>query len=194
MELNILKMLGALLSNMTMTEAVSLLSMLGGSVWVAIKGLLRFQEYLQKVKGSSTPTTGNNNTNTVNDTAHQQILIQLQMAKDKLLAVEAKIDDQNFTMPKELATELGHMMKKLEEIHQEHVTAHKEIGKTVVDNLDNIAVMKEKITNIESNIPRLKSDLKEAIKEIQTKVDTTSERVGIMQGLLTANGGTRQGR
>jgi len=191
MELNLLKMLGALLSNMTMTEAVSLLSMLAGSIWVAIKGALRFNEYIQKTRGSS---SSNSTSTTVNDTAHQQILIQLQIAKDKLLEVEAKIDDQNFTMPKELATELAHMFKKLEEIHQEHVIAHKEIGNTVVANLDNIAVMKEKITNIEANIPRIKTDLKEAIKEVQIKVDTTSERVGILQGIMIANQGSRQGR
>lgn len=183
-------MLGALLSNMSVTEAVSLLSMIGGMLWVAGKSAIRFKEYIDKGK-TSVPV---GNVSPQNDTAHEQILIQLQMTKDKLLSLEGKIDDQNFSMPKELATELAHMFKKLEEIHQEHVSAHKEIGKTVVDNLDNIAVMREKIVNIETSIPRLKSDLKELINEMKQKVDNTSERVGIMQGLITSNQNSRSGR
>lgn len=203
MELNLLKMLGALLSNMTITEAMSLLSIIGGAVWVAAKSALRFKEYIEK--GKAVNNTGNNGNVNTNDTAHEQILIQLQMMKDKLLSLESKIDGQNFSMPKEMATELGHMFKKLEEIHQEQVSAHKEIGKTVSDNLDNIAVMREnsldniavmreKIINIESSIPRVKADLKEIINEMKQKVENTSEKVGIMQGLITSNQSSRSGR
>lgn len=192
MELNLLKMLGALLSNMTITEAMSLLSIIGGAVWVAAKSALRFKEYIEK--GKAVNNTGNNGNGNTNDTAHEQILIQLQMMKDKLLSLESKIDGQNFSMPKEMATELAHMFKKLEEIHQEHVIAHKEIGKTVTDNLDNIAVMREKIINIESSIPRVKADLKEIINEMKQKVENTSEKVGIMQGLITSNRSSRSGR
>ena len=192
MELNLLKMLGALLSNMTITEAMSLLSIIGGAVWVAAKSALRFKEYIEK--GKAVNNTGNNGNGNTNDTAHEQILIQLQMMKDKLLSLESKIDGQNFSMPKEMATELAHMFKKLEEIHQEHVSAHKEIGKTVTDNLDNIAVMREKIINIESSIPRVKADLKEIINEMKQKVENTSEKVGIMQGLITSNQSSRSGR
>ena len=192
MELNLLKMLGALLSNMTITEAMSLLSIIGGAVWVAAKSALRFKEYIEK--GKAVNNTGNNGNGNTNDTAHEQILIQLQMMKDKLLSLESKIDGQNFSMPKEAATELAHMFKKLEEIRQEHVSDHKEIGKTVTDNLDNIAVMREKIINIESSIPRVKADLKELINEMKQKVENTSEKVGIMQGLITSNQSSRSGR
>ena len=192
MELNLLKMLGALLSNMTITEAMSLLSIIGGAVWVAAKSALRFKEYIEK--GKAVNNTGNNGNGNTNDTAHEQILIQLQMMKDKLLSLESKIDGQNFSMPKEAATELAHMFKKLEEIRQEHVSVHKEIGKTVTDNLDNIAVMREKIINIESSIPRVKADLKELINEMKQKVENTSEKVGIMQGLITSNQSSRSGR
>lgn len=199
MELNLLKMLGALLSNMTITESMSLLSIIGGAVWVAAKSALRFKEYIEKGKAvNNTGNNGNGNTNDTAwrclDTAHEQILIQLQMMKDKLLSLESKIDGQNFSMPKEMATELAHMFKKLEEIHQEHVSSHKEIGKTVTDNLDNIAVMREKIINIESSIPRVKADLKELINEMKQKVENTSEKVGIMQGLITSNQSSRSGR
>lgn len=190
MDLNLIKVLGNLLSDMTITEAVSLLSMLGGALWVAIKSALRFNEYIQK---SRAPAPISNIT-PANDAMHEQILIQLQLTKDKLIGIESKIDDQNFSMPKELATELAHMYKKLEDIHNEHVTAHKDIGKTVIDNLDNIAVMKEKIINIENSIPRIKADIKESLKEVQVKVEATADKMAVLQGTLIGNLNTRSSR
>lgn len=190
--MDLLKVLGTLLSGMSPTEAASLIGLIATSIIVAVKSAFRFNEYIQKGRAASQAATPA--VNGGNESAHQQILIQLQLTKDKLVAIESKVDDQKFSMPKELATELNHMFKKLEEIHSEHVGAHKDIGKTVNDSLDTVAIMKEKITNIELALPHLKNELKEAIREVNHRVESTADKMAILQGTVVGNMSSRSGR
>lgn len=190
MELTALKMLAGLLSGMSLTEAFSLLFIIGVAMITAGKGAFKAAEMFNKNKGTSADTSASKSQGINNE----QMLLQFGLLKDKLNTIEQLISNNHFEMPKELSTELAHITKKIEDNHNITVESSKDILKMISVVEDGLSIIKEKISQIENQLPHLKSDSKDVLREVNQNVQSISRDVATLQGTILGNLSSRGGR
>ena len=138
MEQSIIKMISSLMSGMTFTESVSLISIVVAALVMGAKGMSQLTEFIKKTSGDN--SSKNNKMNSIQNTNNEQILIQLSLIRDRLLAIETKQNNVQFEMPKELSNELQHLFKKIEDGNLEHITSQP--NNSCLDHKDLIYTLK----------------------------------------------------
>ena len=191
MELSLIKMIGNLMANMTPTESISLVSIILAAVIMGAKGILRLTDFIKKTSGVDSKSHKSQNSTSPNN---EQILIQLSLIRDRLLAIEMKQNSSHFEMPKELSNELSHLFKKIEDSHLEQTSTHKDILKMISVLEDGLSIIKEKIAHLEQLLPNLKSDSKDDIKEVNQNVQSIAKDLATLQGTILGNLSSRNSR
>jgi DNA anti-recombination protein RmuC len=198
MEMSLIKMIASLMAGMSATESFSLIVIVLGALYIGATKALGFVEFIKKTSGQSNGQDSSKQQAATNITVNnEQVLIQLSLIRDKLNALELKLqqaDSQKFEMPKELANELAHLFKVIEDSHNEHASSHKDILKMIATLEDGLAIVKEKISHIEQILPSLKSDSKDDIKEVNQNVQAVAKDIATLQGTLLGNLNSRSGR
>lgn len=185
-------MISSLMSGMTFTESVSLISIVVAALVMGAKGMSQLTEFIKKTSGDN--SSKNNKMNSIQNTNNEQILIQLSLIRDRLLAIETKQNNVQFEMPKELSNELQHLFKKIEDGNLEHITSHKDILKMISVLEDGLSIIKEKIAHIEQLLPNLKSDSKDDMKEVNQNVQSIAKDLATLQGTILGNLSSRGSR
>jgi hypothetical protein len=191
MEMSILKMIGNLMSSMTLTETVSLLSIVAAALFMGARGMVQLTEFIKK---TSLDSSNRNPKSVANNTNNEQILIQLSLIRDRLLAIETRQNNMHIEMPKELSSEIAHLFKKIDEGNAEHTASHKDILKMISVLEDGVSIVKEKIAHLEQTLPNLKSDSKDDIKEVNQNVQSVAKDLATLQGTILGNMSSRGGR
>lgn len=198
MEMSLIKMIASLMAGMSATESFSLIVIVFGALYIGATKALGFVEFIKKTSGQSNGQDSSKQQAATNITVNnEQVLIQLSLIRDKLNTLELKLqqaDSQKFEMPKELANELAHLFKVIEDSHNEHYASHKDILKMIATLEDGLAIVKEKISHIEQILPSLKSDSKDDIKEVNQNVQAVAKDIATLQGTLLGNLNSRSGR
>ena len=198
MEMSLIKMIASLMAGMSATESFSLIVIVFGALYIGATKALGFVEFIKKTSGQSSGQDSSKQQASTNITVNnEQVLIQLSLIRDKLNTLELKLqqaDSQKFEMPKELANELAHLFKVIEDSSAEHYASHKDILKMIATLEDGLAIVKEKISHIEQILPSLKSDSKDDIKEVNQNVQAVAKDIATLQGTLLGNLNSRSGR
>lgn len=194
MEMSLIKMIGQLLAGMTATEAFSLIVIVMGAIYIGATKALTFVEFIKKTSGNNdtkAPQVIQSNQNS------EQLLIQLSLIRDKLNVIEQKqnnADSHKIEMPKELSSEISHIIKSIENGDKSHDQSHRDILKMIATVEDGLAILKEKIAHIEQILPTLKSDSKDDIKEVNQNVQSIAKDIATLQGTILGNINSRSGR
>lgn len=190
MELTALKLLAGLLSGMSLTEAFSLLFIISVAMIGAGKAAFKAAEFFNKSKSGTDSNQPSKNV----DVNNEQMLLQFGLLKDRLNSIEQLIANNHFEMPKELSTELIHITKKIEDNHNITIESSKDILKMISVIEDGLAVIKEKLSLIENQLPTLKSDSKDVMREVNQSVQAMARDVATLQGTILGNLSSRGGR
>ena len=192
--MSLIKMIGQLLAGMTATEAFSLIVIVMGAIYIGATKALTFVEFIKKTSGNNdtkAPQVIQSNQNS------EQLLIQLSLIRDKLNVIEQKqnnADSHKIEMPKELSSEISHIIKSIENGDKSHDQSHRDILKMIATVEDGLAILKEKIAHIEQILPTLKSDSKDDIKEVNQNVQSIAKDIATLQGTILGNINSRSGR
>ena len=192
--MSLIKMIGQLLAGMTATEAFSLIVIVMGAIYIGATKALTFVEFIKKTSGNNdtkAPQVIQTNQNS------EQLLIQLSLIRDKLNVIEQKqnnADSHKIEMPKELSSEISHIIKSIENGDKSHEQSHRDILKMIATVEDGLAILKEKIAHIEQILPTLKSDSKDDIKEVNQNVQSIAKDIATLQGTILGNINSRSGR
>ena len=195
MESTAIKMFLNLISGMTVTETFSLVIILGMAVIFSIRGTLKFVDFVQKNKQIEQTSEAKHKHHQLPTSPDlDQIILQLNVIRDKLISMEMKSVETRFEMPKELQKELEHIVKTIDEQHDLQLDGQKNILKMISSLEDLLVTIKEKLILIEQQLPSLKSDSKDVMKEVNQNVQSIAKDIATLQGTILGNFSTRNSR
>ena len=193
MDAGTLKLLATILSGMSATEAISLVGIIAMMMVAVVKATVKFMEFIATKKTDSAATNAKPSREKT-DTGHEQVLIQLTIIREKLSQIESTQKsgvNNKFEMPKELANELSHLFKKIDDHRNEQDDAKRDILKMLASVEEVLSVIKEKLQLIETQLPTLKTDNKDSIRDVDKAVQQLSRDISTLQGTIIGNMGSR---
>ena len=194
MEAAALKMFMNLISGMTITESFSLVFIICVIIGLTIKGTLRFLDFFQKNKQIEQNTDAKHKHTITSGIDNDQMLLQFNIVREKLTAIEMKSFEHHFEMPKELKSELDRLAKMVDDQHDILQEGQKDILNMISSLEDSLSVLKEKFIAFEQQLPLLKSDSKDVMKEVNQNVQSIAKDIATLQGTILGNISTRNSR